>query len=247
MRYPYMMFDVGGTMIGPRTTFGAMYADVMAELGVERPPEVFETSLRHAMDTMEDTVPRGQDRYRAFPEGEEGFWARFARVALEHATGQPPADSVVVQALQRLRERFRSAHAWQVYPDVTPALAELRRLGVRLAIVSNWDSRLPDLLRQLGLALHFDVFAVSHIEGVEKPHPRLFRIALERLGAGPAEALHVGDLPHFDSDGADAAGIDSVLIQRNGSLTRGDRSRIEIPDFGVLPRIAAHGLLATGG
>jgi putative hydrolase of the HAD superfamily len=241
MRYPYMMFDVGGTMIGPRTSFGAMYADVMTDLGVERPAEVFETSLRHAMDTMEATVPRGRDRYRAFPDGEEGFWARFARLALEHATGEPPSDEMVIQTLRRLRERFRSAHAWEVYPDVQPALVELAKLGVRLAIVSNWDSRLPDLLRQLDLARHFNVFAVSHIEGVEKPHPRLFQIALERLGAEPGEALHVGDLPHFDTEGADAAGVDSVLIQRNGRLSSGT-GRIEIRDFGDLPRIAERGL-----
>jgi putative hydrolase of the HAD superfamily len=239
MRYPYVLFDVGGTMIGPRTSFGEMYAEVLTEVGIERPAQVFETSLRHAMHKMEASVPRGQDRYRAFPDGERGFWFRFARLALEHATGEKVADGLVDRALHGLRERFRSAHSWRVYPDVAPVLSELRELGARLAIVSNWDSLLPDLLRQLDLARYFDVFAVSHAEGVEKPDPRLFRIALERLGAEARDALHVGDLPHFDTDGADAAGVDSVLVDRGNGVAPTDTT---IPDFTPLPAIIRHGV-----
>jgi len=118
--------------------------------------------------------------------------------------------------LQQLIDHFQEPRHWSVYPDVSPVLTELERRGVTLAIVSNWDSSLPGLLARLDLAPRFAAIVVSAISGVSKPSPRIFEEALERTGVSAREALHVGDHPAEDYEGARAAGLSALLIDRVG-------------------------------
>jgi beta-phosphoglucomutase-like phosphatase (HAD superfamily) len=80
-----------------------------------------------------------------------------------------------------------------VFPEVPAVLAALRARGVRLAIVSNWDSRLPALLDRVGLSPWFDAILVSGIEGVEKPAPEIFLRAARRLGVAPQACVQILD------------------------------------------------------
>ncbi|MEX0673829.1 MAG: HAD-IA family hydrolase [Gaiellaceae bacterium] len=93
-----------------------------------------------------------------------------------------------------------------VLPGVEDALARLRALGLELAVVGNWDYRLPEQLEQLGLTRHFTAIVTSAATGAAKPDPRPFLAALGRLGVAPERALHVGDSPD-DEEGARAAGM----------------------------------------
>ena len=235
MRYPIVLLDVGETLVGPRDSFGAVYARVLASLGLELPEEQLELCMRGVWDEMECVVPQGSDRYAYYPGGEEEYWFRFAKATIEAAVERAVPDRLVNQALELLGRAFRDPDAWTVYDDVIPALDELRDSGVRLGIVSNWDSRLPRLLDDLGLAPFFDAVGVSHLEGVEKPDPALFHRVLRRLDARPEQALHVGDLPGADLDGARAAGLDAVLIDRRGKL---EEAYPAMKDLRPLPDLA---------
>jgi FMN phosphatase YigB (HAD superfamily) len=88
--------------------------------------------------------------------------------------------------------------------------------------VSNWVWQLPELLHSLELVRHFDFIAASARVGFEKPHPEIFRYALEQAGVRPEEAIHVGD--HIDADvqGAQGVGIFPVLIDRRGRFRPDD-------------------------
>ncbi len=156
-----------------------------------------------------------------FPGARRSSGCASRGATLEVATGSPIDVGSAARALERIRDEFLAPEAWMVFPDVRPALDELRRDGARLAVVSNWDSRLPRVLEMLGLAPYFDVVGVSHLEGVEKPDPEIFRRVLERLGARAAEALHVGDVSDLDLAGARAAGVAAVLIDRRGAHAPG--------------------------
>jgi HAD superfamily hydrolase (TIGR01509 family) len=90
---------------------------------------------------------------------------------------------------------------------VPEALERLRSLGLVLAVVSNWDAGLPEHLERVGLAHWFAEVVTSAIEGVAKPDPRIYALALERLGVAPARALHVGDHPMYDEQAAREAGM----------------------------------------
>jgi putative hydrolase of the HAD superfamily len=95
---------------------------------------------------------------------------------------------------------------YAVLPGVPDALARLRSLGLELAVVGNWDRRLPEHLERLGIAPFFSAVVSSADAGAAKPDPRPFLLALERLGIPPQRALHVGDSP-ADEEGARAAGL----------------------------------------
>lgn len=112
---------------------------------------------------------------------------------------------------------FGSARAWAPFDDALPAVAALRRRGLRLAVVSNWDSRLTRILEEHGLRARFDAVVISAEVGWRKPHPAIFRRTLDALGVAPGEVLHVGDSVGDDVEGARAAGVRPVLLDRAGT------------------------------
>ena len=99
-----------------------------------------------------------------------------------------------------------------------PALRALRAAGVRLVAASNWDVSLHEQLDRTGLTPLLDGAISSAEVGAPKPDPEIFVRALALAGAAPEEALHVGDDVEADVGGALAAGLEPVLIDRDGSL-----------------------------
>jgi putative hydrolase of the HAD superfamily len=106
---------------------------------------------------------------------------------------------------------------FDAYPDAAPALRELREEGRRLVAVSNWDCSLPEVLDRVGIGELLDGVVSSAVAGARKPDPAIFDPALKLAGCGPEEALHVGDTPEEDVEGARAAGIRPLLIDRDGN------------------------------
>jgi len=113
-------------------------------------------------------------------------------------------------------EQMMDAIRFRAFDDAEPALRELRSRGLRLVCVSNWDISLPEVLERCGLAPLLDGVVTSAGVGARKPDPAIFTAALELAGCGADEALHVGDTPDEDVAGAAAAGIRSLLIDRDG-------------------------------
>lgn len=139
-------------------------------------------------------------------------------------------------ALTALREYHGRENLWEhVPPDVIPTLRALRALGLKLVVVSNANGRLRHLFDRVGLTSCVDVLFDSFEEGVEKPDPRLFEIALERSGGRRETTMHVGDLYHVDVVGARAAGLAAVLVDIAGLYD--DCECVRIRSFAELPRL----------
>jgi putative hydrolase of the HAD superfamily len=134
---------------------------------------------------------------------------RCAAVVQEQLQTSLPLDDVLDALLGAIR--FRA------YPEVPGVLARLRAGGARLAVVSNWDISLHDVLERTGLRPLVDAVVISAELRVAKPDPAIFRAALDRLGAPADGAVHVGDSLEHDVAGARAAGLDAVLVARNGA------------------------------
>jgi putative hydrolase of the HAD superfamily len=130
------------------------------------------------------------------------------------------------------RRAMLGALEFRPYPDVLPALDELRGRGLTLVIASNWDCSLPDWLARAGITELVDGVVTSAEVGAPKPDPRVFERALAIAGVMPSEALHVGDKVDNDVKGAAAAGVRAVLVQREGEPPGGVeavRSLRELP------------------
>jgi putative hydrolase of the HAD superfamily len=129
---------------------------------------------------------------------------RSARVLSRELGVEVPVDTMM------------SAIRFRAYPDAEAALGELRDRGLRLVCVSNWDCSLGEVLADVGVADALDGVVASATAGARKPEPAIFELALDHAGCGPAEALAVGDTPEEDLEGAEAAGIRGLLIDRDG-------------------------------
>jgi putative hydrolase of the HAD superfamily len=113
-----------------------------------------------------------------------------------------------------LYAEFTDLANYRLFDDVRDALERLSDAGLRLGVVSNFEEWLERLLEQLEVTHYFDVRVISGVEGMEKPDPRIFRLALDRAGVEPGDAVYVGDNPLFDTEPAEALGMRGVLIDR---------------------------------
>lgn len=116
--------------------------------------------------------------------------------------------------LADVEDALLAAVRFRAYPEVPAVLERLRAGGARLAVVSNWDVSLHDVLDRTGLSTLVDGAVSSAEFGAAKPDPAIFAHALEVAGAGPHDALHVGDSVEADVEGARAAGVPAVLVVR---------------------------------
>ncbi len=130
--------------------------------------------------------------------------------------GALPVDARGVAAGE-LQDALLGALRFRAYPEVAGVLRALRAGGARLVVVSNWDVSLHEVLAATGLAELVDGAVSSAELGVAKPAPAIVAAGLELAGVAAAEALHAGDSVEHDVAGARAAGIDAVLVARDGA------------------------------
>jgi putative hydrolase of the HAD superfamily len=137
------------------------------------------------------------------------------------------ASSATAAALTELHDYHSRHNLWEyVPPDVPTVLGALRDRGLQLVVVSNANGRLRDALERLTIDQYFHHILDSFEEGVEKPDPRLFHIALQKAGADAATTIHVGDLYEIDVVGARSAGIRGVLLDEGGLYVDADCPRV---------------------
>lgn len=202
-------FDAGNTLLYCDPPPEAIYAEALSRHGRDVTPAEVAPAFRDAWAAMQQRVPPGDDRYAG---DERLFWGDLLQDVLARLEHGAPWRHL----LDELYAAFARPDAWRLFPDSLATLEALRRRGLKLAIVSNWDRRLPEILDQLGLTSRVDTVVVSAIEGVEKPAAEIFQRALERLGVPAAATLHVGDSPREDYEGARAAGLAAALVDRDG-------------------------------
>lgn len=117
---------------------------------------------------------------------------------------------------ERVFQVFEDPASWRLYPETVETLARLRARNLELGVISNFDSRLFAVMRGLGIADAFDTVTISSLAQAAKPAPKIFQLALEKHAVDPEEALHVGDSPRDDVEGASKAGLHAVLLDRQG-------------------------------
>lgn len=205
-------FDVTGTLI--HTPLRAeIYRAVLDRHGSPVDLEALRWGVAEAWRELDCHQGLGRERFGPELDDARRYWEGFLRRVC--ALLDVPAPSRF--AARELFDAFARPDAWEVYPDARPTLAALRGRGLALGVVSNWDHRLPGLLDALGPEFRFQAVVYSQRAGVEKPEPAIFRRALRELVAAPDEAVHVGDRAKEDVEGARAAGMHALLLDRGGA------------------------------
>ena len=196
-------FDVGGTLMEPWPSVGHIYAGVASECGLANlQPEILNLRFAAAWQVKQE-FDHSQAAWRKVVD------AAFAGLVIGTETFFP-----------ELYQRFGQASAWRKFDDVAPCLERLKRCGLKLGIISNWDERLRPLLEQLRLAQSFDTIVISCEHGCCKPSRQIFQRAAELLALPASAVLHVGDNVEEDCAGARAAKFNALLLNRRGKTGR---------------------------
>lgn len=214
-----LFLDAGGVLMHPNWW---RVSEVLAHHGVSIAPETLIAADPRARRELDDlhTIGSTTDASRG--------WLFFDLV-LAHA-GTPRSDRTAA-ALAELHAYHTSSNLWEFVPDgVVPALERFRKGGLGLVVVSNANGTLRKHVERLGLTGRFDHVLDSADEGVEKPDPRFFEIALARSGARRETTVHVGDLYHVDVVGARTAGIQAVLLDEADLRPDADCPRVRSLD-----------------
>lgn len=233
-----VFFDATGTLIEPRDSVGRTYSRFADEFGFGyqgESAELAELLQKRFLWLFPRQPPM------AFPYGlseparrerEFDWWRSLLRQIFVNSVPFSRFDEFCASVF----EFFRVAEAWKVFPDVVPALESLAQQKVRLAVISNFDSRLEDVLKALDLRDYFEAVHISTRLGAAKPDPKIFRLALAAHNLPVPAALHIGDSVTEDVQGAQAAGMSAIWLDRDCSGVKNE-SEIRITRLDQLPEL----------
>jgi len=225
-----VFFDVDFTLIYPGPRFqGAGYEASCARHGVSVDPTRFEAAVAGAAGRL-DSSDRLYD-----PALFIGYTCRI----IELMGGRGPG---VERVAREMYDEWAEHHHFHLYEDVEETLGVLHGRGIRLGLISNSHRCLASFQAHFELDGLITAAVSSSDHGFLKPHPSIFRAALELTGVGSDEAVMVGDSYDHDVLGAAAVGMRGVLLARGGADgSPADvtviRSLRELPD--VVDRVPA--------
>lgn len=243
-RFPFadrvraVLFDVGNTLMW---LDHARMAAIVGSAGIACDA----ASVRRAEMRAR---PRLDDALRAARGSEtDAIRSRYATLVVEEltaagaASAPVPPSAATAAAVTSVTSRAVAdllavwGALWSCPPDdAAPTLDALAARGLVLGCVSNADGRVRERLAGVGLAERVACVVDSGVEGIEKPDPRIFLRAAERLRVPAAACVYVGDFLALDVEGARAAGMEGVLLDPIGAW--GDRG---VPRVACLAEVPA--------
>jgi HAD superfamily hydrolase (TIGR01509 family) len=210
-----VFFDVGNTLLFPNRE--RIHAP-LAERGF-LPEAEHLRDLECRTKNQFDGVMTGLIPSNGSPD--HGFWWMFYSQLLSEIGLNDDA------VRDQLVASIRNSGNWdKIRPGTAEQLREIaKQYGV--AVISNADGKIEDVLQKCGIAQCFRTITDSGLIGYEKPHPEIFRQALKRLNAVPEESLYVGDVYSVDYLGATGAGMQALLMDVPGAYRDKGVPRVE--------------------
>ncbi|MBD2164968.1 HAD family hydrolase [Calothrix membranacea FACHB-236] len=213
MERPKVIFlDAVGTLIGVKGSVGEVYSKLAQEFDVEVSADTLNKTFIESFKAAPPPIFPDADTQDILQR--EFDWWRIISLNTFESAGVLKQFSDFSAFFSELYIHFGTAEPWFVYPDVLPALINWRRMGIELGVLSNFDSRIYSVLQSLGLRDFFASITISTEARAAKPDPQIFAIALEKHKCPPEAAWHIGDSPEEDYQGAKAAGLRGILINR---------------------------------
>ena len=226
-----VFFDLGGTLLVMRRD--RIFRRVLAEEGRDVPLDRIHVAYQKEekqwlsnYGTRVMTPEQTSEAYRVLDQSVFSFLF----------SGEPETEAIrVSRAVRRRWPELEDDIPLSLYPDVEPELGRLKGEGFSMGLISNAPADTGKTVEALGLSRFLDPIVISGKVGYTKPHPEIFRIALREAGVSSNVAIHVGDLYEADVVGARNAGIEGILLDRDGSQVG-----LDCPRISILSEIHAH-------
>lgn len=212
-QYKALYFDVGDTLMTIPAA-QAIIREFLAERALHREEkrigELFNQAFRQFYYGKELNPEE-----LCSPESDRVFWVKVYRFILDElgADGEWSQDQIH-HCCHELYELFTGPEHYCLFDDVKDCLAELKRRGFRLGVISNFSPTLKTILADKGILDCFEHVIVSTEVGIEKPNPAIFHLALDQAGLKPSEVLYIGDHDQNDIWAPAQIGMDAVKILR---------------------------------
>ncbi len=207
-----VFFDLYGTLAGFRPSRYEIQSEALADFGISVTPQGI-LSGYHLADAFMSYQNATKPVRSLSREENRIFFAEYERRVLRGAGVEVSQD----EAWQIWRRIRKIDYGLALFDDTIPVLEKCRQMGLTVGLVSNMNQSGDELAGSIGLLPYLDFSITSHEVGAEKPSPIIFERALERAGARPENAVHVGDQLTSDVAGAENAGISPVLLDRDGN------------------------------
>lgn len=207
-----VFFDVGETLLTPNPSWSELAVEKLGHRGHDIAVERMREAWRHVGDHFIKAAEEGF-MFSVSADDSRRFWTKLYLDQLEFLGIDDEGAALV------LYETFSDPHNYMLFSDALPTLEALKEAGLRLAVISNFESWLARLLDHLDVSRFFDVIAISGDLQLEKPDPRIFKWAMQEMDVDAASSLHVGDSPNFDAQPAHDLGMTGVLLDRHGRWT----------------------------
>jgi HAD superfamily hydrolase (TIGR01509 family) len=205
-----LFFDVGNTLLFP---------DCKRMLQALHQRQIFPSD-----ELLKEVERRTKREFDSLLEGnsvDHGFWHIYYSRLLKEL--QLPGDPVHSDLVSRTRV---SANWCEIRLGTREALERLGKHH-RLAVISNADGKIAEVLARCGIADCFETITDSGIIGKEKPHPAIFQAAVSSLGVSASDSIYIGDVYSIDYLGATRFGMQSVLFDVAGAYRNRDLPRVE--------------------
>jgi len=202
VKFRAVLFDAAETLFTTRGSVGEIYANIARRFGSHADAKAIQTAfIRHFRGAGPLSV-----------EDEKQWWKDIVRRVFTDVGMVEDFDNFFDQVY----ENFRDSQGWMLFPETLTVLNELKGLGLKLGVISNFDTRIYSVLDALGIRRFFDTVTISSEAGYSKPQPEIFDAAVRALGVPAPAVLMIGDSPHDDVEAAMQAGLAALLIDRSG-------------------------------
>jgi putative hydrolase of the HAD superfamily len=207
-----IFFDAMGTLFGLKQSVGEIYAAIAKDHQVTVNPEQLNQTFYQQFKAA-PPLAFGQLSAVELAQKEFDWWQDLARNVFKNLKVLTHFKDFKAY-FHDLYDHFMTADPWLIYPDVLPLLDACQTAQISISLISNFDSRLLEILDQLSLNSYFEKVFISSQCTAAKPDRQIFQQALDHHQISPEQAWHIGDSHREDYLGAQAIGIQAFLIER---------------------------------
>jgi len=211
-------FDAMNTLIKLREPIGVTYASFAGRMGIEADADLLTTAFKNNFSAMAKEFPCYGHNQTTWQGSKSLHWWLTLVKRCFVSTGVKCDEAALDDVARRLVHHYATRKPWKLVDEQAPALLRrFRRKGLHIAVVSNFDKRLRDILSEFAVLSMVDSVVLSGDMGFEKPDKRMFEAVMRELKiSDPNELVHIGDSFEKDYSAAKSLGMRALLLDSDG-------------------------------